>query len=664
MLVPINHPLAVSSARSTPARQLSPPPAPLRSSSIRKTSPPPPPSRSRSHTPVGRLEWTEQRPPLPPPPPISACTSTTPTPLKLTPVPEESSRSPSVHSQSPQSTDENITENAVYEQTSKDSTFESTFSCGSLGKVSDIVISKSSDNISSAEPPRVPPPPSDEIYDELCPTLPPPPSDITPEEKTPPPPPLPSDISSISIQSLPTPPPRANIVTPALPPPPSLPLNFSPLSPQLTPPELPPPPVDIESPNNTNNFISAESEPGNSETSVMPSEPPPPTLQANETANISIKVEGIPPVPKPPQAPGHPPPPPPPPMSATGSLTESSSPTSLISISPSGRMVVNRTDLPPPAPEEEIRKVFQNAKNWAWLDPTSDTLAVYTQLRPTIQQGPQCGMVALSMATQIFSETMDVDPIVKIAKDRGFTAHGEMFSSEKMAELANEISGIEATVRRDVLSNPKMLLETLLQGDLILVPYDADGNHQPSQRKGHRAHWGIVCGALVQCPSLKVSMGGSSKQDPTVDHLYHLRPKNRAGLPVSAKRGGGGTTPVHSVSPRFSASPLDVWGTPDVELWSMCSSRISTPQLQSLPNDDYTMVVLWRQGKSRSLIASTLDALFASNDQLEEYSPPANEREQEYVIESVEDGLAHQVVVLHKTKYALSDLLGVLQEKE
>jgi len=35
-----------------------------------------------------------------------------------------------------------------------------------------------------------------------------------------------------------------------------------------------------------------------------------------------------------------------------------------------------------------------------------------------------------------------------------------------------------------------------------------------------------------------------------------------------------------------------------------------------------------------------------------------------YVIDSVKDGLANQVVVLHKTKYALSDLLGVLQETE
>jgi len=35
-----------------------------------------------------------------------------------------------------------------------------------------------------------------------------------------------------------------------------------------------------------------------------------------------------------------------------------------------------------------------------------------------------------------------------------------------------------------------------------------------------------------------------------------------------------------------------------------------------------------------------------------------------YVIDDVRDGLADQVVVLHKTKCTLSDLLGVLQETE
>lgn len=101
-------------------------------------------------------------------------------------------------------------------------------------------------------------------------------------------------------------------------------------------------------------------------------------------------------------------------------------------------------------------------------------------------------------------------------------------------------------------------------------------------------------------------------------------------------------------------------GTP----FSVSCSRVNTPMLADLRNDEeLKLVPLWRQGKSRKIVAAPLDQLCESNDQLVSYPPPATPHEAEFVVGSVQDGLAGQVVVLHKTKVALSDLVGLLQEK-
>ena len=75
------------------------------------------------------------------------------------------------------------------------------------------------------------------------------------------------------------------------------------------------------------------------------------------------------------------------------------------------------------------------------------------------------------MASQVCEKTLLVQDILHEARRRYFTKHGEMFSAEDMAKLATSLAKVEAKVRRDVLCNPKVFLQTLLNGDLILVPY-------------------------------------------------------------------------------------------------------------------------------------------------------------------------------------------------
>lgn len=76
------------------------------------------------------------------------------------------------------------------------------------------------------------------------------------------------------------------------------------------------------------------------------------------------------------------------------------------------------------------------------------------------------------MASQVFPQTVEVEELLAVGQAQGVTQHGEMFSATKLARLAEKtVQGLQAEVRRDVLSSPGTLLQLLLQGDLVLVPY-------------------------------------------------------------------------------------------------------------------------------------------------------------------------------------------------
>lgn len=213
----------------------------------------------------------------------------------------------------------------------------------------------------------------------------------------------------------------------------------------------------------------------------------------------------------------------------------------------------------------------------------------------------------------------------------------------------------------------------------------------PGLRGGHKAHWGVICGCLMQCPSLNIHMGGASKLDSHVDDLWHLRPRYRTGVSSARSRGRSappctsaisgspmlGQRTLRTPEPSLLSTMTDDFknleisrkeGTTsrnsEIDTVSISSSRINTPMLPEFMEEDIKLVVLWRQGKSRKLVAAPVEKLMESNDQLVAYPPAATEFEREFVIGSVQDGLAGQVVVLHKTKTALSDLVGILQDKK
>uniref|UniRef100_A0A915AMT2 Actin maturation protease n=1 Tax=Parascaris univalens TaxID=6257 RepID=A0A915AMT2_PARUN len=145
-----------------------------------------------------------------------------------------------------------------------------------------------------------------------------------------------------------------------------------------------------------------------------------------------------------------------------------------------------------------------------------------------LQNGPQCGLVALQMAAASFGlPSVDVQHIHRLAKERGFTNRGEMFSVDWLCELALLIwPTLRGTV--EYMPTPERLTALLREQYAILVPYDCDKNNEPINRDGNAAHWCIVVGYL--CPDRSQSQLIWSVQEPISHdnmHVFCLHGKSR-----------------------------------------------------------------------------------------------------------------------------------------
>ncbi|KAL3278684.1 hypothetical protein HHI36_016221 [Cryptolaemus montrouzieri] len=121
---------------------------------------------------------------------------------------------------------------------------------------------------------------------------------------------------------------------------------------------------------------------------------------------------------------------------------------------------------------------------------------VYKSLQGYIQEGPQCGLVALAIACEQPNKKF-VQYVLDIAKEHDLTYNGEIFSSlymERLARIVLPINSIINSFYGDL--DCEKTRKHLFEGGLILVPYDADKNNYPGFYNGHKAHWAIVCGAV------------------------------------------------------------------------------------------------------------------------------------------------------------------------
>ncbi|KAJ8368958.1 hypothetical protein SKAU_G00089860 [Synaphobranchus kaupii] len=165
--------------------------------------------------------------------------------------------------------------------------------------------------------------------------------------------------------------------------------------------------------------------------------------------------------------------------------------------------------------------------------------ALFNKYVPSlIQDGPQCGLVALWMAAQLVQHPLGVsmESVVHTAMQRGYTAQGEVFSAQDMALLAEEVCGC----RTERLSggmggaNTAHILRHLFAGLPVLVPYDEDFNHEPCMRSGHRAHWAVASGILLGVAQ-GWSEGGAFQADPALPLAAAA-----TGCPLLVGRGSAG----------------------------------------------------------------------------------------------------------------------------
>ncbi|XP_063831539.1 actin maturation protease [Ostrinia nubilalis] len=123
----------------------------------------------------------------------------------------------------------------------------------------------------------------------------------------------------------------------------------------------------------------------------------------------------------------------------------------------------------------------------------------YNKFKSILQVGPTCGLVALSM---LVNGAVPPDEILNITKSEGYTYNGEMFSCKYMAKIVEKvfnlanIENVKCSVKIGGLFSPETI-EKLLEGAVLLVPYDSDRNHTPCLKNGHTAHWALICGVII-----------------------------------------------------------------------------------------------------------------------------------------------------------------------
>lgn len=93
-----------------------------------------------------------------------------------------------------------------------------------------------------------------------------------------------------------------------------------------------------------------------------------------------------------------------------------------------------------------------------------------------------------------------------------------------MESLAHANLSVETRVASGLRQNYIEIVNHLHQGWPVLVPYDADGNHEPSTKQGHKAHWALVIGYCIL-----TQFDGSTG---TEQLLRHLMPKQEMPLEV------------------------------------------------------------------------------------------------------------------------------------
>lgn len=216
---------------------------------------------------------------------------------------------------------------------------------------------------------------------------------------------------------------------------------------------------------------------------------------------------------------------------------------------------------------ETLTNQILEAAQWILCSPEAIGFCQLTALCydvPTkLQDGPQCGLVALWMASNTLIRTISngnneinervkstendseiveksqtstsdmfpsVDWIQNMAKVKQFSRKGEMFSADNLAILAeicfqhylNQCS-VENTLSAYVIKNDVYSLLTSYEKmvdffannsyhQVLLVPYDSDYDQRPCRKRGHKSHWCIISGIATFISHSKLTHAKSAER--------------------------------------------------------------------------------------------------------------------------------------------------------
>ncbi|KAL9952406.1 hypothetical protein ACROYT_G039656 [Oculina patagonica] len=226
---------------------------------------------------------------------------------------------------------------------------------------------------------------------------------------------------------------------------------------------------------------------------------------------------------------------------------------------------------------------------------------------------PRCGLSAISMAAELLrtqrSENKtalsikreqyeeELENLLTMARSKGFSLQGEMYSAENLAQLAKEFFGLECQVISDGFADHPFVISELLKGSAVLVPYDADKNHKPCLEKGHKAHWALLTGFLCELDGNIIDWT-MFEQDMDVPMLFHASPSPSFMLPHNCK-------------------PQHIY---------FCA----------------------KHGKSNHTAVWSLDSLKSSNENLFELDPSKEKQVESYIVpeEGLRVGLCGKIVVI------------------
>ncbi|CAM1154311.1 C19orf54 (predicted) [Pycnogonum litorale] len=223
-------------------------------------------------------------------------------------------------------------------------------------------------------------------------------------------------------------------------------------------------------------------------------------------------------------------------------------------------------------------------------------------VEPVLQDGPTCGLAALCMAAKPISGIhLELKNIFDVAVKSGITIRGEMFSAEALCTLAKDMLSNDCVMKDNGLEDIPSVTSHLMNGGVILIPYDADANHEPCLRKGHKAHWALIVGFVLKL------------ERSSMDNTFYAN--------------------------QYVA---------DSNTFRITSSDANNLRSNNLSAEDIRLLA--RQSKSRHLALWSYSSLLRSNNNLIELSPSRIKDDHIYVLPpgGLEAGLCHKSIFLPK----------------